>query len=60
MATSYLGVTEGSRPWFTGLVIVIAVLAVPRTIRRKLWVPEGHSAGPDPWSGEMLTGAATR
>jgi len=32
------GVAEGSRPWFTGLVIVIviAVFAVPRTIRRKL------------------------
>jgi hypothetical protein len=59
-AASYLGVTEGSRPWFIGLVIVIAVLAVPRIIRRKLWVPEGHFAGPDPWPGEMLTGAATR
>jgi hypothetical protein len=42
------------------LVIVIAVLAVPRIVRRKLWVPEGHFAGPDPWPGEMLTGAATR
>jgi hypothetical protein len=42
------------------LVIVIAVLAVPRIIRRKLRVPEGHFAGPDPWPGEMLTGAATR
>ena len=59
-AASYLGVTEGSRPWFIGLVIVIAVLAVPRIIRRKLWVPEGHFAGPDLWPGEMLTGAATR
>jgi hypothetical protein len=59
-AASYPGVTEGSRPWFIGLAIVTAVLAVPRIIRRKLWVPEGHFAGPDPWPGQMLTGAATR
>jgi hypothetical protein len=53
-------VTEGSRPWFIGLVILIAVLAVPHIIRRKLWVPAGHFAGPGIWPGEMLTGAATR
>src|SRR5260370_39409615 len=44
------GVTGGSRPWFIGLVVVIAVpmvRAVPG-IRRKLQVPEVISPGQIP------------